>query len=206
VSEVTRPPEDEVAVARVYAQALLALGREKETTKELLDEIGDLVESVDQAPKLARFLASPLVETEQREAILEHLMRGKVSDLLINTLLVMNRKGRTGMLPALATAYREEYMKLVGLISVEVRTATPLTEGQRRELAEAVSEYSGKKTLLEEAVDPSLIGGMVLHVGDQKIDSSVARELGRLQQAFMSRASQEVRTVTGYVQQESEPT
>lgn len=192
--ELPKPAAQEVAIALVYARSALFLAEESGLTETLLEELGGLAMEVERNPAFEEFLVSPLVDERDRGAALDRLFRGRLSDVLLNTLQVMNAKGRIGLLMALAEAYRQEYEKLTNQIRVQVRTAAPLADSLRRQLEQAVSEFTGKRPTLEESVDESLIGGMVLQVGDRKVDSSLARALHELGRKLRDRASHEIHT------------
>lgn len=191
MSEPQKPNEQEIAVARIYAQSAFALAEEQGAAESLQEELEELVKQFDKEPALENFLSSPLVESGERQQMLDRLFASHMSDILLDTLQVMNRKGRSGLVRALAEAYRQEFEERTGRITVTVRTAVALSESLRQELRQAASRFTGREASLEETVDESLIGGMILLVGDQKVDSSVAKELRQLESQFLDRASQE---------------
>jgi len=200
----SKPSEKETAISRVYAQALLSVARESEQVDSVLDELTDLVGLTDRDEAFARFLTSPLVDAVEREVSLERLFRGRMSDLMLDTLLVMNRKNRMGLVPALAETFREEVEILRGEIRVHVRSAVELDDAQRRELTQAVARLTHKRATLLEAVDKSLIGGVVLRIGDRKIDTSVARSLGRLGEQMIGRVAHELHTGKSFISEEAQ--
>ncbi|MEE9561813.1 MAG: ATP synthase F1 subunit delta [Thermoanaerobaculia bacterium] len=184
--------ERQLAVARVYAQALLGLADRQGEVDEILEQLEQLSSLMDQAPALENFLGSPLVQEESRKAELEKLFRGRASDLLVDTLQVMNRKGRLGLIRALVVAYRAEYEELKGRIDVRVTTAVPLSASLRQRLRVVTSEVTGKEAQLVEKVDQSILGGMILRIGDRKIDTSIAKEIRQLNEQMVERASREL--------------
>jgi len=186
-------------VARIYARSAFALAEEQDATRSLQDELEELVKQLDREPALERFLSSPLVETGERQQTLDRLFKGKMSEVLLDTLQVMNKKGRSGLVRALEVAYRQEFEDRTGRVTVNVRTAVALTEELRQKLVEATSRFTGREASLIEAVDESLIGGMILRVGDQKVDSSVAKELRQLETQFLERASRESQNDAAYI-------
>lgn len=164
-------------VAQVYARALLGLAEEAEAAESVLEELEGLRALLDRLPELERLFASPLVEAEDKARMLEERLRGRAGDLVVDCLQVMNRKGRLGLVRELVTAYRELYEDARGIVGVRVVTAVPLTDEQRREIAEVASRITGKRARLDEAVDPSLLGGVVLYADDRKLDASVRRRV-----------------------------
>jgi F-type H+-transporting ATPase subunit delta len=182
----------ELALGRIYAKAMLDLAEERGEADALLDELAAVVEYLDRDPDFERFLASPLIDEKDRAASVETLLRGRASDLLVDALQVINRKGRLGALRAIAEAYRQEHRDLRGLVDVYVKTAVPLTGPLRERLAAAVVRFTGKRPDLFERVDPAILGGMVVDVAGQKIDASVAARLREMGAALARRASEEI--------------
>ena len=182
----------EAGVAGVYARAMLDLAAAQGQEDELLAEMHDLARTVEDDAELATFLASPLVSSEARAEVLEKVFRRRASDLLVDSLEVINRKGRLGLLPAIAAAYRDEYRELRGLVDVRVTTAVALNEAQRTSLSGAIAGFTGKQPQLIERVDPSILGGLVVEVAGEKVDSSLATRLHDVGTALAQRAAQEM--------------
>lgn len=189
----------DLAVGRLYAEAMLGLAEERGQSDALLDELKELVDFLDQNPKVEHFLASQMVDEEGRARVLEDLFRGQASDLLLDSLQVINRKGRLGQLRAIAESYRIALRDLRGWVDVHVRTAVPLDDAQRTRLQDVLAASTGRKPTLFERTDPSLIGGMVVEVAGKKFDASVASRLHDLSAALLARASSEIVRGTAYV-------
>jgi F-type H+-transporting ATPase subunit delta len=180
------------ALARVYAEALLDVADERGAAEEVAAELEELRRYAAVHPDFAAFLSSPAVDDEARRDVCERLLRGRVSDLAVDALQVVNRKGRLGLLPTIAEAYSQALDERRGRIAVGVESARPLDDDQRRRLVQAVARHTGKQARLREAVRPELIGGLVLRIGDRKIDNSVASRLAALAEALRARASAEI--------------
>jgi F-type H+-transporting ATPase subunit delta len=191
--------ERDLAVGRLYAEAMLGLAEERGQSDALLDELKELVEFLDQNPKVEHFLASQMVDEEGRARVLDDLLRDQASDLLLDSLQVINRKGRLGQLRAIAESYRIALRDLRGWVDVHVRTAVPLDDAQRARLQDALAASTGRKPTLIERIDPSLIGGIVVEVAGKKFDASVASRLHDLSEALLARASREIHSGTAYV-------
>lgn len=189
---MTSVDERSLALGRVYARAILELAEAQGQGAALLEEIGGLAQLLDSDPELEHFFSSPLIEPEVREPVIEKVFRGRASDLLVDTVQIINRKGRLGVLRAIAEAYRLEYRDLHGLVDARVRTAVPLSAELRARLRAAVAGFTGREPSLIEKVDPALIGGMIVEVAGRKIDSSVAYRLRQMGAALDRRASQEI--------------
>lgn len=189
----------DLAVGRLYAEAMLGLAEERGQSDALLEELKELVEFLDHNPKVEHFLASQMVDSEGRARVLDDLFRGQGSELLLDSLQVVNRKGRLGQLRAIAESYRIALRDLRGWVDVHVRSAVPLDDAQRTRLKDVIAASTGRKPTLFERVDPSLIGGMVVEVAGRKFDASVASRLHDLSEALLARASREIHSGTAYV-------
>lgn len=158
---------------------------------------------IDSDPAFANFLSSPLVDTQERRQSLDRMFKGRMNETLLDTLQVMNSKGRSGLARALVEAYSQEYEELRGQVRVAVQSAVPLTDSLRQELRQVVSSLTGKTPQLKESVDPELLGGLVLQVADSRFDTSVFKEIKGLRQQLLDRASQEIQSGKTYFEEAS---
>ena len=181
-----------MAVAGVYAESLYDVAKESGAQDSLLEELTALAELLRTDADLRDFLSSPLVDAKVRARAIEKVFRGRASDLLVDALQVINRKGRSALLPSVAESYRRKVDRVAGRIDVSVSTAVALDDVLRADLKAAIKRYSGKDARLTERVDASLLAGMVVQVGDQKFDSSASAALDRLEAALLERASQQI--------------
>ena len=184
--------DQELSVARVYSEAMLQLAEPLGEVDLLLHELEDFTAQVEKEGDLKRFLFDPTVDVNARERTFEKLFRGCYSDLLVNALQILNRKGRLNLIASVTEAYRRAKEALQGRIRVYVASAAPLSSGLRDQVVSAAAKQTGMEVDLIESVDESLIGGLVLRIGDRKLDASVAAKLKRLGQAFAERASHEI--------------
>ena len=181
-----------IAVSRVYSQSMLQLAEAQGQAEILADELSQLAELAGKDELFADFLSRPLIDPEDRRQSLETLFRGRANDLLVDSLQVLNRKGRMALLPAVAQTYREALHGLRHQREVTVRTAIPLTDGLRKSLLAALGQHLKSEILLTEVVDTSLIGGLVVQAGDNKFDASVATGIKNLGAALLERGSREI--------------
>ena len=140
----------------------------------------------------ATFVASPMIDAEDRARTLEKLFRGRASDLLVDSLQIIQRKDRLALLPTIAEAFRQQHQREQGRVDVRIKTATALSDRLREDLRRAITERYGRQPEFFEQVDESLIGGMVLQVDDEKVDSSVVRQIEKLRRTMHDRAAKEI--------------
>ncbi len=184
--------ERSLGVARLYARAMLEVAEEQGAAESLSEELSEVVELSARDAEFERFLSSPVVDSDSRRESLEKTLRGRASDLLVDSLQVINGKGRLGLLEQILAVYKEEHRTLRGQIEVRVTAAVELSEAERVQLRERASAYTGKEAFLVEEVDPDLLGGLVVQIGGEKVDVSVRRDLELLASAYARRMSAEI--------------
>jgi F-type H+-transporting ATPase subunit delta len=190
----------DVANGRVYAEAMFDLAEESGQGDSLLEELQQIAALAESDPRLGHFFGSPFVDEDVRARVIETMFRGKGSDLLVDSLQVINRKGRLGLLRAITEAYRLAHRDRRGLVDVVVRTAVPLADSLRARLVEVLtSVLPQKRPALIERVEPKLLGGIVVEVAGWKYDASVSNRLQGLSEALHTRASEEILRGTAYV-------
>lgn len=189
---MARFDDEMLAVARVYADAMLELAEKRGEAESLNDELAELARLYERDPGFRDFVTSPLIDAEEREGSIERVFRGRASELLVDSLQILNRKGRMALVPAVAEVFRRLYRAHLRQVEVDVISAVALSDGQRERLEAAIRRRTGREAMLSESVDPSLLGGMVVRLEDQKIDASVATQLERLSETLLDRASREL--------------
>lgn len=184
--------DKELAVARIYSRAMLDLAESQGLADEVLEELQWLAKKANDEEGFHHFLASPMVDPEQRSGSIDKMFRGKLSDVLVDALQVVNRKGRLGLVPTIAETYRQDLRDLRGRVDVHVETAVPLSTALRDKLLSSVAAFTGQTPQLHENVDESLIGGVVLRIGDQKVDASVKNEVRKYRSLLLDLAEREI--------------
>ena len=190
--------ERSLGVARLYARAMLEVAQEEGQAESLEQELESVLEQAELDEEFRLFLLSPVLERDRRRKSLESMLRGRASDLLVDSLQVINKKDRLAILDQILQAYREAHMELRGEVEVLVTTAVELSDEQRKVMVDRASAAVGKKAVLVEKVDPDLLGGLVVLVGDQKVDLSVRRDLELMSARFAQRLSSELLEGTSF--------
>ena len=190
---------EERALAETWCDAVFRIAASRGVEDELLEEWRGIVELLDRDAQLEAVLVSPLVTSEEKRQIIEKSFRGKASDILVDTLQVLRGKGRLGLLRALASAFERAWMESKNLVEAHVTSAVPLSPEIRQELKAVLSSLTQKEAQLVEEVDPDILGGLVVRVGDRKFDDSVSREIELLLAAFAARGSRELQRIQDYI-------
>ena len=166
--------------ARGYAQALFQIAQAEGALEQVEDELFRFARTLESENRLREALTDISLPPEHRTKMVQELLGDKASPHTVNTLSFLVQQGRARDLPkiidSLVQLAAEERSKAVG----EVRTAVQLDESERDKLRDAISKATGKQVELKVIVDPNVIGGLLVRVGDQVFDGTVRR---RLQQA-----------------------
>jgi F-type H+-transporting ATPase subunit delta len=184
-----------VAVARVYAEALLNQAALQHQEQETLDDLEALLNQVFQAhPDLEEFLTGDAVGRESKGKVIEAAFANRCSELLSNFLHVLNDHDRLPLIRPIIYLYRTTLDKRRGRMRVVVRSAVPLVDHQRERLQTELRQVFKREPLLEELVEPDLLGGLVVRVGDWLYDASVRTRLNLLQDEIIERSSHEIQS------------
>lgn len=176
------------AAASAYARALLELANEQKQAEPVGRELAQLRELLESNPSFVSFLRDPGISKTERGELIEKLFKGKVSPLLYNTLAVMNSHGRLPILGAVARTYQSMLDTQLGRLDVDVTVAQKLSSADLDNVRQRISEAFGKEAILHQREDPSIIGGLVLRVGDKLIDGSVRAQLELMRRKLLGAA------------------
>jgi F-type H+-transporting ATPase subunit delta len=190
-------PEDVTAqrVARVYAESLLDAAQKQNAAPEVLEELDSLVHDIFQKdPLFEQFLSSFAIGREHKAHVLQTVFSGRASDLVLHFLMVLNLHERLELLRPIVRAYRDLYDQRAQRVRVQVRSAVPLADDQRQRLVRELHEVFHFEPILDEALDPELIGGMTVRVGDWIYDASVRSQLESLRNQLIARSSYEIQS------------
>jgi F-type H+-transporting ATPase subunit delta len=116
------------------------------------------------------------------------MFRGRLSDLTLNALLVMNRHERGGLIAQVLRRFVTHQEQAAGQVEVTATSATELPEDQRTQIADLAAKLSGRSPIMEWSVDPDIIGGLVLLIGDVRYDHSVRRHLNAARRRLFERS------------------
>ncbi|MEX2137319.1 MAG: ATP synthase F1 subunit delta [Chloroflexota bacterium] len=165
--------------ARRYAEAAFQIGR-ADGTLDAWERDMATIGATMRHPELRRLLQHPAIPFAEKERVLRAVMGHGVATEPINLVLLMVRRGRPGAIDGMIARFTELLRRERGTVLAEVRTALPLDEGQRAEVAARLRGLTGSQVEINESVDPDLIGGIAVRIGDRLYDASVRSRLERL--------------------------
>jgi F-type H+-transporting ATPase subunit delta len=170
------------AAVKPYARALYELARERQQTDAVARDLGAMVELLARDAELRDFFGRPWVSVAaKRAASVEIAARLELSPLVRDFIALVARAGRAPDLDAIATAYRGMADADLGRVRAQVRTRVPLTEGERDAMRSRLASVTGaREVIVEDRVDPSLLGGFVAEIGTYIVDGSLDGQLARI--------------------------
>jgi len=182
-------------IAEVYARAFLDAAEAARQTQALLAEFDSLVADVlDRYPKFEAVICSTMISREEIAAVLDRVLGGRISPLMLNFLKVLSRHGRLDCLRVIHRRAHALYDILQNRVRVRLTTAAPLSTELASRIRIALRGKLEGEPVLELAVDPKIIGGAVLRLGDTVYDSSIANQLQILRQQMMDRSAHEIQS------------
>ena len=167
-------------LARRYATALLQSALKADIASQVSGEVRGLREVLAKDPAFKNFLLSPQVLTEEKKKVLDTVFKGRLSDMLLNFLVLLIDKKRFLFVEEIAEAFEQLYEKHEGILEVKVVTAVPLEDAAKSKLISKLESETNKKIRLSPVTDPDIIGGMVLIMEDKIIDGSVRHHMQKL--------------------------
>jgi F-type H+-transporting ATPase subunit delta len=180
-------------VSRNYAEAFLNVVEQEGSADSAFDELDQVVRDVLLAhPEFSSVLASPAVAPHEKDRILTQTFEGRALPVVTRFLRVLNQHGRIALVPAVAREARALWNKRHNRVPVTVRSATALDEGQRARLNDKLAKLAGGTPMVVYEIDASLIGGLIVQVGDDVYDASLRSQLDQMRLRLIAGKSREI--------------
>lgn len=168
-----------------YVKSLLGLAVEQKVLDQVHNDMLLFSKTVESSHDFKLMLQNPIIKHDKKRDILEKLFKGKVHALTMSIIDIITRKNREPLLPAIAKEFHEAYNEHKGIGKAVVITAVPLDAKLRGQFEKMVKNYSAKGEVeVIEKVDPEMIGGFILNVGDRQVDASIKNKLKALKVEF----------------------
>lgn len=165
-----------------YARALFEMAQAEGVISRIEEELFRLRELLHKNPDLLEFLKDPNVKHEGKRKALSDLFQGRVHPLVLNTLITLSDQDRGGRVLQVIEEFSASAASTTQKVSGEVTTAIPLDTATLNRLATELSRITGKSVQLFQKVDPSILGGAIIKVGEQIIDGSLRRKLDQIKE------------------------
>lgn len=166
--------------AKIYGDALYDLAREEGLDKAMLPQLDMTAALFRDNPDYLRLLMTAALSKEERCALLDEALRGKVELYLLNFLKILCEKEHLRQLTGCAQEFRLRYNADHGILAATAVTAAPLTPVLRQKMSKKLEQITGKQVDLQVRVDPRVLGGVRLEYDGQQLDGTVKNQLDTL--------------------------
>jgi F-type H+-transporting ATPase subunit delta len=171
-------------VAKRYAKALFELVKGTNQIAQVEEELKQVVDIIRQNSDFEKVLTHPNIDTSKKLELLNNVFSGKILDSVLNTISLLVERRREDLLSSLLEDYVRIANEALGQAEAIVTTPLALTETESKEIAERFTKISGKKIQVSSVVDPNLLGGLTVRIGDRLYDGSLSGKLERLEKSL----------------------
>jgi F-type H+-transporting ATPase subunit delta len=187
--------ESASALTRTYAEALINAAEKTGQAEDVLAELDAILAFVvEKFPTFALMMGSPLRSGADKDRIIVEAFEGKAMPMSVHFLRVLNRHGRLELLGSIVRAARALWDRRQNRQPVTVRSARALVDAQRKTLQERLARALGATPVLRLEVDPALLGGLVVQIGDDVYDASIRNRLEQLRHRLIEGKTHEIQS------------
>lgn len=184
---------DQQALGSVYAKALLAAAEKAGDIDLVMEEMASLMDDVfAKMPQFYETLTSFRISHEQKVEMLDKAFGGKMCATLLNFLKVVSQHHRMNCLPAIRQQLRQQYNELKGRLEVILTSVEPIDEGLAARISARLKEAFNAEIDLRTEIDPEILGGVVIRIGDTVYDGSVLNQLNNLHAEVLEQSTRRV--------------
>lgn len=167
-----------------YAKAILSFALEQNKEVEVNNDMLLIASTISENDDLQMLLDSPVLKSDLKKSTLKEVFSSKVSSLSIGLIDLLIDNKRLALISEVAKKYTVLYDKLKGIEVAIVTTAVPLTKELNEQVLKKVKDITGKEATIENIVNPDIIGGFILRIGDIQYDASISNKLQVLKRQF----------------------
>lgn len=174
----------DAAVAKRYAKALFEVAEKQQVVSEVEEQLKLVVQALEQDADVQKFLSLPSIDPASKIAVLKTAFGDRVSALVINTLEILVTRRRQDVIADVYAAYTKVAGESLGQAHATVYTAHALSDEELAGVAAQFGQITGKTIIAQQIVEPALLGGLQVRIGDRLYDGSLSGKLERLQKSF----------------------
>ncbi len=168
------------SVARRYAEAFFSIAQDNNKIDEYQQELEKIVQAIKELDSLKEYLDHLLIPAKDKKEIISQIFAASISSVTLNFLLMVIDKKREAYIELIVEEYQDLADESRNIAKAQLISAHEVSEQEVKSLAEKLSASTGKTVQLKQSVDPALIGGVKIRIGDQIIDGTVAKKLEML--------------------------
>ncbi|HSP40159.1 MAG TPA: ATP synthase F1 subunit delta [Gillisia sp.] len=174
--------------AQRYAKAILDLAKDQNVSEAVYEDMESISQTISASDELQNVLASPVIKDDLKRNALKEIFKN-VNPLTIGAFDILLENNRIITLKAVAQKYIQLYNELNNIQVATVTTAIPLDSNLEAKIQDKIKQITGNSATIKSIVDPSIIGGFILRIGDLQYNASVAQNLSNLKRQFSNNNS-----------------
>ena len=175
-------------VATRYAKSLLDLSVEKGQLEAVYSDIVQVKSVCDNSKEFITFLNSPIIKADKKIATIKAVFDGNFNAITSGFLTIVAAKRREAVIPEMAASFIDQYRSYKHILTAVVTSANGLDAATKQKALDLVKAQLNGEVELVEKIDPNIIGGFILKIGDKQLDKSVARQLSNLKKELTNKA------------------
>ena len=172
-------------VADKYSSAMFELAQEQNKLELMEEQLGYVASVMIDQPELRSFLENPIVTEDAKIKLIGKIFDFSIDKVALHFIYVMIKRGRYRYIASAIEAFIKKSRAARGILEATVTVAEPITADVEASVQTKLREVTGKDVILSVRQDPSIIGGIVIQVGDKRIDGSVSRRLEELEKSLL---------------------
>ena len=176
-------------LAQKYATAIFEIAKEENKLVPYGEELAAVRQNLFNIPAARAFFQNPQIQNEAKKELIKKCFKGELSKVIFNFMLLLVDKRRIGVFEAIEEEYRKLSNRERGIIIADVITARGMNRKQQEQLQKKLATITGKKIQIREHEDAKILGGVIVKIGDKRIDGSVAGKLAAMRQQLMEAQS-----------------
>lgn len=176
----------DIKVASRYANSLLKIAIDENSLEELYRDMQSITNVCAGSRELVLVLKSPIIKRDKKQAILDDIFGKDLSKMANLFIALIIKKKRAGLISDIAASFIDAYKRHKHISTAQITSAIPLSKTQKDNIVALLNDTKNKDASLEltEVIDPSIIGGLIVRIGDKQIDESIKRKLTNLEMEF----------------------
>lgn len=173
-------------VSKTYGDALFKLAIEENILDTTASEAQAVLDAFAENDELSKLLNHPKVTREEKIKVIENIFKGNYSDTIVGFLVIIVQKGRYNDISSIFEYFLEQVMEYKNIGTAKVTSAVPLSKEEKAEVEKRLLEVTKYVEFnMDYTVDPALIGGLVIRIGDRVVDSSIRTKINSMAKELM---------------------
>jgi len=172
-----------------YAKSLIELAQEKDQLDAVFADMQLISVTISDSHELTLLLKSPIVKGDKKDKALNKIFAAQIGEISNRFISILTKKKREELLEDISNEFIAQYKKLKGQVVANVTTAIPLDGPTKTKILDLIGSYVEGKVELVESINPGIIGGFVIRIGDKMIDASIAKKLNDLKKELLGSSS-----------------